>query len=326
MHDKLTVGRIDEAMRVLKAPDVSSDRLHHSLGKYACPVPHEKLAFAGFLSAWPMYDEGIGHRDKKLAIVGAIRRAAPHAERVAAAIAAEVAEWREADTTRISRLNDTWQAGFIGLEQDDYDAVSEQFGMVTAFFANRSNQFAFAQANAAVKRLRRFWEPRRFIPGGLLALCAELGLADDTMIGLVVDARPSVLRSLEALFHCRFTWPAELVRSIEARSAAERILLEHPPFGSINRLRIDSDGRPASEVSVDIVLCNRDAMAARSGTGLTFGFGRHGCPAGDPVTNLLAAVWCATVNGWPVAPLSYDYRTVPGRHGTTRIEWQRFAL
>ena len=325
MNARVTIGRMDEARQLLKGPDVSSDRLDQSLGKYVCPAPHEKLAFAAFLRAWPMYDEGIGHRDKKLAIVGAMRRSAPYAESVAAAIAAAVADWREADTARISRLNDTWQAGFMGLEQDDYDALSEQFGMVTAFFANRSNLFAFEEANAAIGRLRQFWKRRRFIPGSLLALCDELGLADDTMIGLVVDARPSVLRSLEALFHCRLTWPSEQVRGIEARSAAERILLENPPFGSINRLRTDDNGQPASELSVDIVLCNRDVMAG-SGTGLTFGFGRHGCPAGDPVTCLLTAVWRATVEGWPELPLSYDHRTVPGRQGTTRIEWQRFAL
>ncbi len=326
MHDKVTVGRIDEARQVLKAPDVSSDRLDHSLGKYVCPVPHEKLAFAGFLRAWPMYDEGAGHRDKKLGIVSAMRRSAPHAERVAAAVAAEVAGWREADSARIVRLNDTWQAGFMGLSQQDYDAVSEQFGLVTAFFANRSNLFPFDEANGAIDAMRRFWEPERFIPGSLLAECAALGLARDTTIGLVVDARPSVARALEALFHSRLTWPAELVRSIAPRVAAERILLEHPPFGSINRLRIDEAGRPASELSVDIVLCNRDGEAGRGSTGLTFGFGRHGCPAGDPVTSLLAAVWQATVEGWPEAAATYEFTSVPGRHGTVRIERQHFVL
>lgn len=326
MQQKVTIDRIDEARRVLKAPAISSDRLDHSLSKYECPFPHEKLAFAEFLRAWPMYEEGIEHRDKKLAIVGAMRRTDRHAERVAVAIAAEVAEWRNGDTSRIARLNDQWQAAFMGLHQSDYDALTEQFSLVTAFFANRSSHFGFERANAAIERLRAFWRPHPFTPESLLAHCTELDLPDDTMIGLVVDARPSVLRALEMLFHCRLTWPSERSFSIPPREAVAAILLQHPPFGSINRLQVDGEGRPTSEISVDIFLCNRSDATPNTGSGLTFGFGRHGCPAGDPVTNLLERVWAATLVGWPEEPLAYEYREVPARHGLTRVESQNFSL
>lgn len=297
----------DSAVKHLQRRDVSAAQLPYSLLKYTGD-PAETAAFGAFLERWPMYSEGPEHKETKhniMACMASVRHLVP---RLAMQFRDRLAGCPILRDHDLIALNDTWQSTVMGIDPADYSEFVPKLETVTSFFTTRSVSFNFLAANTAVNDLRHFVKGYPFSDGSLLAAGRAKDLHGDVLINLLADPRPSMLHCIRVLIHERGSGARERHDATSNRVIVEDLLRNQPPFGSIHRIVKTSDNRIEKAIRIDVQKCN--AQIAK-GLGLTFGSGRHICPAGNLISASLTELWAALVDVWPSRPVAYTWQGIP---------------
>ena len=295
------------AVEHLQRRDVSAEQLHYSLQKYTGD-PVEITKFGAFLGRWPMYSEGLGHREAKRSIMACMAAARELVPALRAQFRNRLASSEALRDDDLIALSDMWQSTVMGMDPADYDRIAPLLDTVTSYFTTRSATFDFASLNVAVNDLRYVVENYPFCRGSLLASGRARGLHGDVLINLLADPRPSMLHCMRVLIHERGCGARDRQEEASGKRIVEDLLRTRPPFGSIHRI-VERPGRGIEKaIRVDIHRCNAQIT---TGFGLTFGFGRHACPAANLISDSLVQLWIALVEAWPASPVSYCWQGVP---------------
>jgi hypothetical protein len=295
------------AKKLLQRREFSADQLHYSLQKYDSD-PAEIAKFGAFLGRWPMYSEGPDHRDAKRMVVACIVKARERVPLLAPLFMERLAQNSSVDEDDLAALNDIWQSSVMGVDPDDYAKIIPDLEIVTSFFTTYSAGFDFSVANAAVQNLRDFVETYTFTEGSLLTEGSAQDLHSDVLVNLLADPRPSMLHCMRVLLHLRGSGPREDQDRMSSKEIVENLLRELPPFGSIYRIVETADKEIEKTIRVDIRQCNAEED---NSVGMTFGFGRHTCPAGNLISDSLITLWDALLKVWPDRPVNYTWQGIP---------------
>jgi hypothetical protein len=279
------VSTLDAAKSYLRRQDVSAARLDNSLKQFVADS-NEISLFATFLNRWPMYMEGSDHINVRRSVIGCMIKTRELVPALRIQFINWIAKCPQKEDISASALNSIWQTTIMGVDTQNYELIVPHLDAISDFFSCKPTDFDFAKANAAVEEMRRFVEIYEFAPGSLIGEGKRIELHTDVLVNLLVDPRPSMHGCIETILRIRNETNDFDLKL--ARTAVETALKVYPPFDSIYRVIRSSDGDVTDDICISIEDCNQVDPA---GVGLTFGFGRHSCPAGGLVTDSLVALW-----------------------------------
>lgn len=286
--DTVRITNYADAMRILSDRNSISDRKFETYDHISARDLRFGREVKEFFQQWPMYNDGIGHRDLRIKLLTVFNQ---HIHSGRDSIKQHIRQLLlgvdAVDEVIVEKLVMFWHANLFGVDiYDDELLMHRSEPLLSMVFFQRFE--LFDEAKASLSYIKNFFVTRKFQDDGLIANFVRQGFEIGTVMNFLVDSYSPMIAGASTVLYESFRTEMPCQISLKAiKTHVWAALNQLPPFRYINRHVDLADGRRIC-AEVDVLMCNADparTLGSRQDkprAPLTFGVGPHMCLGFQP--------------------------------------------